>query len=115
MMLAFNTSWFVTFLIIFGYGVWLFTKALVHDCKRDLQTLDKMAKYKKSKAEKIKQLTTFIRSHSNLKQLSKSIRFSVLTKENKQLSFLDGSRIFRIFMKIPFWLISSGVPSPYPF
>lgn len=82
-MLATIMWWFVTFLITFGYGVWIFIKAFVEDCKRDLRRLNKMAMLKKPKTEHVKQLNTFIRSHSNLKRLSLPMNILRSSKTNK--------------------------------
>lgn len=51
-------------------GWFLIALSLNKDWKDDVQALDEMVKTKQSKADMIKLAAEFIRSHSNVKQLS---------------------------------------------
>lgn len=69
-MMATNVMLLGPIILDFGFGVYVFAKAFAMDWTCDLQTFDEKAKSKNLDADSLKQLSEFIRAHSNVKQLS---------------------------------------------
>lgn len=70
MMETMNVELLVTFSVSFGFGAVVFAKAFVADWKNVLLTFGEMIESKSPKAETLKKLKEFFRSHSAVKQLS---------------------------------------------
>lgn len=64
---------FVACMVPMALGWLLITFSLNKDWKNDLRSLDEMVKTKQPRADIIEHITEIIRSHSNIKQLSKMI------------------------------------------
>lgn len=67
--LTFPIIAFLVNVVSMGIGCFLFMLAFAEDWICDMRTLDEMARTTKSKTDMIKQITEFVRSHSNFKEL----------------------------------------------
>lgn len=83
-----NAALFMTFILNFGFGVYVFAKTFVMDWKCDLHTFERMAKLKKPKADTLMRLNEFIRANAKVKQLSIYFQFlqSILALEKVSTS-----------------------------
>lgn len=63
--------WFLASLLSLALGNLLFIWSFIKEWKCDLHSLNEMLKTEKFKADILKELTEFIRAHSNIKELSK--------------------------------------------